>query len=611
MSEPVVFEICFPAHITRAPVCRPGETIAGVVVLKLGAPAMASHMVLRFCGMERVRRTPVAQQGTEKRRQTAMAQTMVLDKEIFRREITLWGDASGARLRAVAGGTAHRFHFSFTMPLVNMPTPRQTADVEISYALSASLFTQEGGELRDVHKASSRCFHFEPVLRQHVGAGDAPCESHVALRDSAGRQLAALHVFHAAAACLPGERVELLVVVPAGKRKIVAAGFAVRENVRCRKSSAPVIDEADVPLLWQYAVDLAPPQEMAFAKLARATVAQDVGVLGRYLFTGAMPAPLAPLAEAAEMNSSCETLGAGAYAPLAGAYAPPAVLSPPPPPPPQRTRPRQPSAAAADDCRSERSSISADSLSIRYSARDSRSLSANLAALGRSMPPAPKCSRPSVTPVALGALLAKGSFRFAKIAFTLPPITDMSPVSSVFLDFEYTVDFSVTMAASFGSSKKTVGKLPLKIVTVRSAAKPPLATGPAPSDAAGSLRDLSPVVESIAGGARFSSRKSSSGAEDCTTRSLRDSLSCLNLPLAAPLSSDDNVNPATSRNGSPVNTLTDLHFVASSGRDVGLSNAPDHLSSDGAYPCLRSFVQNGERVPMPELDIINIGTPTI
>ncbi|KAJ2436725.1 hypothetical protein GGF42_008869, partial [Coemansia sp. RSA 2424] len=139
MSEPVIFEICFPAHITRAPVCRPGETIAGVVVLKLSSPLMASHMVLKFCGMERVRRTPVAQRtaatatsGSKKQQQqttaATMSQKMVMDKEFFRREIILWGSPQASSLRSVPSDTAHRFHFSFTMPYVNMPTPRQTAD---------------------------------------------------------------------------------------------------------------------------------------------------------------------------------------------------------------------------------------------------------------------------------------------------------------------------------------------------------------------------------------------------------------------------------------------------------------------------------------------------
>ncbi|KAJ2816993.1 hypothetical protein IWW50_006308, partial [Coemansia erecta] len=83
MSEPAVFEICFPSHITRIPVCRPGETIAGVVVLKLNSPLVASHLLLRFCGAERVRRSPVAvrtELAEKKQQQTAMLQNMVMDK---------------------------------------------------------------------------------------------------------------------------------------------------------------------------------------------------------------------------------------------------------------------------------------------------------------------------------------------------------------------------------------------------------------------------------------------------------------------------------------------------------------------------------------------------
>ncbi|KAJ2753747.1 hypothetical protein GGI19_002906 [Coemansia pectinata] len=855
MSEPAIFEICFPAHITRAPVCRPGETIAGVVVLKLSSPLMASHMLLKFCGMERVRRTPVSQRSEavsakkqqqqqqkqqQLQQQTSMSQTMVMDKEFFRREIILWGEPKVSSLRSVPSGTVHRFHFSFTMPYVNMPTPRQTADVEISYSLMASLFTEvvdpQRGErsLHDFHKTTSKCFHFEPVIQQRISHGVAaagPLESIVALKDvpvvsgsaaapapgtssseaklasalasaslmtsqsTAGKTHMNLHVFHPTPAYLPGELVELLILAPAGK-KIVNAAFQLRENVRCRKSSAPIIDESDVPLLWKYSVDLTPPQEITFSKLSKANVTQDIGMLGRYMFTGhnvfsvgnndngmgrnaasmdnasllqhkALPPlpsvalspppqtssprstsdtstatsvvsvyrslsgksgsrkllgrgdsglgittlpeetssdgqsqqqsrvsmPLSPLAESQELmrsaNSSSQTLDTsgsalttdGSHPPLTTvsavrsrtgslgvlhqpssstpqlfqqSYVPTSlsILSPP------LSRPRQPSIPAItmsgqtlgnpgsrlsqsmsttgetilDDSRSDRSSIS-DSISSRYhqpSSFGSKLLSGNFPSLNRGVSSynaamaaaavtasLPKYNRLSVTPVPLGSLMAKGSYRFAKIQFTLPPITDMSPVSSVFLDFDYTVDIAMTLGGNFGTTKKAAGKLPLKIVTIRTAAK----VG-APTE--GTLRESAvlsePVVVSSAVAVSattvaVSTERRGSGSEE-STDSLHDSLSCLNLSIT---SSDDNANiagiSAVNRNGSPVNTLSELHFdsklpgVAADGNI--LSTDADKLSLDGSYPCLRSFVQNGEKVPMPELEIIKIGTATI
>ncbi|KAJ2489749.1 hypothetical protein IWW37_003734 [Coemansia sp. RSA 2050] len=851
MSEPVVFEICFPAHITRAPVCRPGETIAGVVVLKLSSPLMASHMLLKFCGMERVRRTPVSQrteavsakrqqqqqqQQQQLQQQTSMSQTMVMDKEFFRREIILWGEPKVSSLRSIPSGTAHRFHFSFTMPYVNMPTPRQTADVEISYSLMASLFTEvvdsQRGErsLHDFHKTTSKCFHFEPVIQQRISHGVAaagPLESIVALRDvpvvsgsaavapgtssseaklasalasaslmpsqpTAGKTHMSLHVFHPTPAYLPGELVELLILAPAGK-KIVNAAFQLRENVRCRKSSAPIIDESDVPLLWKYSVDLTPPQEITFSKLSKANVTQDIGMLGCYMFTShsmfspgnvdsngstgrnvtsmdspsllqhkaplSQPSaamspsqtssprstsdtstatsvasiyrsrsgkggsrkflgrgdeglgistlpedipsdslaqqqsrvsmPLSPLAEAQELmrsaNSSTKTLDTsgsvlttdGPHPPLATAsiargrtgslsvlhqptsstpqlfqqgYVPTAssVLSPP------LSRPRQPSTPAIslssqmlgntgsrlsqsmsttgetilDDSRSDRSSIS-DSLSIRYhqpSSFGSKLLSGNFPSLNRGVSSysaamaavavtasLPKYNRLSVTPVPLGSLMAKGSYRFAKIQFTLPPITDMSPVSSVFLDFDYTVDIAMTLGSNFGTTKKAVGKLPLKIVTIRTAAKVGSLTE-------GTLRESVVLSEpAVPGTAAPTAERRSSGSEE-STDSLRDSLSCLNMSI---VSSDDHANlagiSAVNRNGSPVSTLSELHFdgklsgaaTDASRKSSRLSTDAERLSSDGSYPCLRSFVQNGEKVPMPELEIIRIGTATI
>ncbi|KAJ1661210.1 hypothetical protein GGF38_003791 [Coemansia sp. RSA 25] len=294
-----------------------------------------------------------------------------------------------------------------------------------------------------------------------------------------------------------------------------------------------------------------------------------------------------------------------------------------------------------DDSRSERSSAS-DALSIRYqggSSFGSKLLSGNFPSLSRGVSShsaaaaaaasaltaaLPKYNRLSVTPVPLGPLLAKGSYRFAKIQFTLPPITDMSPVSSVFLDFDYTVDITMTLGGSFGSTKKASGKLPLKIVTIRTAAK---ASAP-PTE--GTLRNSAllsdhPVALSNATAAGSAERRGSSNTDE-STASLRDSMSCLNLSIA---NSEDNANlgtisaatammaaaAATNRNGSPVNTLNEFHFESNLPGIINgskrLSTGADTLSSDGSYPCLRSFVQNGERVPMPELEIIRIGTATI
>ncbi|KAJ1830478.1 hypothetical protein LPJ73_008270, partial [Coemansia sp. RSA 2703] len=263
MSEPTVFEICFPSHISRAPVCRPGQTIAGAVVLRLSTPLLATHLQLQFYGIERVRRTPVSvrTEVTEKKHQaTTMGQKMIMDKEFFHRELILWGERKPDNPRLIPSNTLHRFHFSFTMPNVNMPTPRQTPDIEISYSLEATLatavFDQQKGEkvLRDVHKTAAKCFHFEPVVQHRISHGlaaTAPLESIIALKDAAlvngsaasgaalspasaannaqllsfhasGKTHMNLHVFHATPAYLPGETVELLILAPAGK-KITAA----------------------------------------------------------------------------------------------------------------------------------------------------------------------------------------------------------------------------------------------------------------------------------------------------------------------------------------------------------------------------------------------------
>ncbi|KAJ2752917.1 hypothetical protein H4S06_003840, partial [Coemansia sp. BCRC 34490] len=736
------------------PVCRPGETIAGVVVLKLSSPMDASHLQLKFCGVERVRRTPVAtarMEIAEKRQQlTMMSQTMVMDKEFFRRELVLWGTPRVGSARTIPCDRAHRFHFSFTMPHVNMPTPRQTPDIEISYYLEASLFTEvldsQRGErvLKDVHKTGAKCFRFEPVVQSPMvshALSAAPLETVVAMVDATAAAAAAaasatggiassqplgsnagdlrpasllpfqlsgssapkvflnLHVFNSTPAYLPGETVELLILAPAGK-KIAHATVQLRENIRCRKSSAPIIDESEVPILWRCSVDLTAPQEIEFSKLTKSSLTQDIGLVGRYLFTNstsgsksrpdnavglqlhqeprqpkqqhqqysgfsrivgrsskasigaqsievsrnstdAVPSslvataglaivdasilatkqqqqqlsnrllspscvPLSPLTESQELlgstksikvsNASCDTLGnaragmsesttsldstshmqpgsglqqlssthtlgrsrtaslgaavrqqssiysqcllpaqpdttaaaatATAVLPLSNTQQNPdnsaietvSAMSTPylSPATTQQQQQQQQQllqktgstvsspltskgssinygggigssnghrlsrnmSSENEDSISDRSSIS-DTISSRYqpSKTTASPVTGNnsylsLARANSTYNPLlqqSKCTNrlSSVTPVALGGLLAKGSYRFAKVQFTLPPMAEMSPVSSVYLDYEYTVDIAMTLGGSFGTTKKATGRLPLKIVTSR------------------------------------------------------------------------------------------------------------------------------------------------
>ncbi|KAJ2711994.1 hypothetical protein H4R19_002982 [Coemansia spiralis] len=735
MSEPAVFEICFPSHITRMPVCRPGETIAGVVVLKLSAPVMASHLLLQLCGAERVRRSPVAvrtELAERKQQQTTMSQQMVMDKEFFRRQLVLWGDSRQLTHRQIPGDAVHRFHFSFTMPYVNMPAPRQTPDIEISYSLEASLFTELSDQQRSekaargVHKTSSKCFRFEPVLQHLVDYSvAAPFETVVSMIDaaplpapdsrhpvpslpslamlpfhSARRSHMTLNVFQPTSAFLPGETVDLLLLVRSGK-KITNALFQVRENVRCRKSSAPIIDESDVPVLWKYSVDLTQPQEISFSKLTKTALAQDTGALGHRLFTSqaaapqgipqgipgdmsalASPPPAAPLQSLSSHSTAASISGdqaarplrvkpedalaisnvhlagaRGQLSPLAESHegaggnstdsvdsagtvgipeASPRLPHSSPPlaqvPPRSRTgslgaitvphhypqsvyasgvasaapgaagQPHHPWSRAIgmsgsrmskrispddiDDSISDRSSIS-DTLSIRYQPTKAvnfpslnRGSSTGGGGAARSV--AAAAARSGTVPAPLGGLLGKGSYKFARIRFTLPPITEMSPVSSVYLDFEYAVDISMSIGGSFGTTKRAIGRLPLRIATVRAAAKP------------GSL------------GAACSTELGSQAMTDpaASTSSLRDSMSCLNLSIAQ---SDDALSSALTSNGSPANTLTEVYFEG-----PGAATAPGDLRlADGSYPCLLSFIQNGEKVPAPALEFINIGTKLV
>ncbi|KAJ2590627.1 hypothetical protein EV177_009033, partial [Coemansia sp. RSA 1804] len=226
----------------------------------------------------------------------------------------------------------------------------------------------------------------------------------------------------------------------------------------------------------------------------------------------------------------------------------------------------------------------------------------------------------SVTPVALGGLLAKGSYRFAKVQFTLPPMAEMSPVSSVYLDYEYTVDIAMTLGGSFGTTKKATGRLPLKIVTSRRQ------TNSAGGGGGGGATALSKSYKRISNGAtkvgrdsiggNSSSNSSSSGSSsqmlndsvnNNSAQSLRDSISCLNLSIAQSEETSTNRNSHNSlsnnndNNGSPANTLSEFQFDTTLHKN-GKSSICGGVrvdDDDGNFPCLLSFIQNGEKIPAP------------
>ncbi|KAJ1946794.1 hypothetical protein EC988_005497, partial [Linderina pennispora] len=523
-----------------------------------------------------------------------------------------------------------------------------TPDVEISYSLEASLFTEvfdqqrEEKALKDVYKTPIKSFMFEPVIQEIVahGQSDAPQETIVPMRDieskNSQKTHLALHVFHPTPSFLPGETVDLLILAPAGK-KINSATYQLKENVRCRKSSAPIIDESDVPVLWKYSFEISPLREMPFIKLSKTNITQEIGMLGHFMFTSQTTAdqsgllgptktgeslqgrsrkrgefgysaddqrsqqtsqasqttPLSPLTETQELLGTegmepaspvtlpppprARTASLSGQPPLNGpsnatasVYHNGSFASSPQPPTYQQvvaeSRMSKSISGDMDDTMSDRSSIS-DAMSIRYA--PGKALTAGLQSLTRGVSAYGSLSKGDhqITPVPLGSLLSQGSYRFAKIKLTLPQLKDISPVSSVFLDFEYTIDIAMTLGGSFGTSRRVSGKLPLKIVTIRSAAK-------------------------------MSGSGANSSSEWVIDRSSHDRQSCMNLSIAH--SEEQN----TGSNGSPATTLTEFPFDSSGG-------GPDSKLVGDCYPCLQTFLQDGLKIPMPDLEVINIGNSSI
>ena len=184
--------------------------------------------------------------------------------------------------------------------------------------------------------------------------------------------------------------------------------------------------------------------------------------------------------------------------------------------------------------------------------RDSRSSMTSFIARYEQLP---------LMPVPLGHLLSKDSFRFARIRFIVPPIESLSPVSSVFLDFEYSLRINVTVSSSFGGNRRLAGNIPIRIVTSRKY-----------------KRDKCDEMPT-------------------SSRSYRDSYSSLNLKLN---SIPDNASHVSS---SP--TLSDAQLGGSSADAASESRIPISSSSDN-FPTVQSFVQQGQRIPIPVFEAIKI-----
>ncbi|KAJ2499262.1 hypothetical protein GGI11_007976 [Coemansia sp. RSA 2049] len=101
-----------------------------------------------------------------------------------------------------------------------------------------------------------------------------------------------------------------------------------------------------------------------------------------------------------------------------------------------------------------------------------------------------------------------------------------------------------------------------------------------------------------------------------SAQSLRDSISCLNLSIAQSEETSTNRNSHNSlsnnndNNGSPANTLSEFQFDTTLHKN-GKSSICGGVrvdDDDGNFPCLLSFIQNGEKIPAPVLESINIGS---
>ncbi|KAJ1672999.1 hypothetical protein EV182_006078, partial [Spiromyces aspiralis] len=356
-----------------------------------------------------------------------------------------------------------------------------------------------------------------------------------------------MHVMHCHGAFVPGDKVEMLLLVP-GSRAIRNASYQLCEKIRCRKSSAPVIDEVEIPVLWKTHREFKMDASISFERLDKSNITQDLGFLGRFMFTSltALPACLG--------LASVQKQGA-LPSPIDAAISPIHTQSI------NRT---------SDSF--VQSSPTTPVFGVSLHKHESRTSLASFRARYEQLP---------LIPVPLGNVLKRDSFRFARIRFIMPSIEHLAPVSSVFLDFSYTIQVKLTVSTNFGGSRNLVGYIPIKVVTSRTYTRDEASgSGPPPHNGRSCYRDSY---------SSFNARFNTTNMSDAASR----------LSLTPTLSSDSNTtNIPTSRTVS----------MPSSPLATEDPNKNKVLAAEEGcgYPTVQTFLQQGLRIPTPKFEVVDI-----
>ncbi|OMH85927.1 hypothetical protein AX774_g508 [Zancudomyces culisetae] len=542
MSGVAHFEVMFPAYGSKAPNTKPNGTVQGTVVLKLDSPLAATFIELQYHGIEEVRTIPLETPASEASEAEGGGVTKVsmggakgdtlkelskkggewMSKVFFKEEVVLWGSKRRAQVTILDSQDAQTFHFMVKMPEVNMPVSRNTDNYRIRYLVRAVIFSEARSDqgrkfMKEIYKTPEKEIKVFPTIMEgcEISKGSAPFRTTLQLRerskkdeDGSGSGKVAMEaiVFQPYPSYIPGEEIDVLLLL-AGNKSLKPGNCAVVEEIRCRKSSAPTIDESEIPTLWKMRRDITPREPIDFVKLTKSSVQTELGSMGRFMFTN-----LGSVSDAKSIARSGSKAG------------------------------------MTSTMSSRMSTAGMNSSTKGMTATMSKmqlSTASRLQEMKRANRGQGGSDRVQMVPVALGGLLANDSYRYARIKLQLPTADELSPVPSVFMDFEYNLEVTISTVGFVGGlSKKLIGHIPLKLISSRSI------NG---IDMQGNVVDLGHAETTLTGTGDASSK------------------------LAQNSTDNPNYDPNV------------------------------HSSQfERSFPTLQSFLQYGESIPSPKIDLVKI-----
>ncbi|PVU93825.1 hypothetical protein BB561_003011 [Smittium simulii] len=651
MSTVTHFEVCFPTHGNKVPIFRPGASVSGTVVLKLDSPLAASYIELSFTGTELIFSEETASKNPASTNvlvrnsdsSNSIPENVELHKEFFNKDVLLWGNylsskhaalskkkkeaaqAAGTalkpkvdesdKIRIIDSGTAHTYHFNVIMPKVNMPISKKTDKFQIKYTLKATIYSQSSqqpgkpAQVKAICTTSIREFNFEPIITEtiEIKRGSLPFRDSIFLRESTSSNPSTglkklikgssdkpsdkhiqLIVFQPYPSYMPGEMIDILLLVPSGKSpKTCSYNFI--EVIKCKKSSAPTIDDSQVPLLWSTSNNILSNVELNFSKLSKASVSSDLGLMGRFMFTNLSSSESSKLNTTIVKNESN-------ISPQESIINTRASITP------SRQINLQKDHASP-------SNMSIKNLNILSQSPTNQSINSMVSQMQLSKNKSnPRFQRNKVpiVPVPLGNLLSSESYKFARIRFNLPETLDLCSVPSVFLDFDYIIELNVTTSSSFSSTKKLVGRISLRTITKR------VEVGSAPSTTTfhNQNASITPAPYHGSSSKPYELTKDeilSAVKLDTIPESAYTAISNIPNPMPGVQSNTDfflegrsRLDSLNTKSGQNDKTLTESDSQNNSTSD------PQYNSEDVSFPNLQYYIQYGEKIPTPEIELVKI-----